>query len=81
MKLWDYQERDVERLRSAMRATRRVLYVAPTGSGKTVLFAHIAEGAAVKGKRVVVLVHRIELVKQTVAKLEAFGATAGLVTA
>ena len=64
-----------------MKATRRVLYVAPTGSGKTVLFAHVAEGAAVKGKRVVVLVHRIELVKQTVAKLEAFGVPAGLVTA
>jgi DNA repair protein RadD len=58
-----------------------VLYVAPTGSGKTVLFAHIAEGAAAKGKRVLVLLHRIELVKQTVAKLEAFGVTAGLITA
>jgi superfamily II DNA or RNA helicase len=81
MKLRDYQERDVERLREAMRTTRRVLYVAPTGSGKTVLFAHIAEGAAAKGKRVLVLLHRLELVKQTVAKLAAFGVTAGLVTA
>jgi superfamily II DNA or RNA helicase len=81
MRLRDYQERDVERLREAMRAMARVLYVAPTGSGKTVLFAAIAHGAAAKGKRVVVLVHRIELVKQTVAKLEAFGVTAGLVTA
>jgi superfamily II DNA or RNA helicase len=44
MKLRDYQERDVERLREAMRLTRRTLYVAPTGSGKTVLFAHIAGG-------------------------------------
>src|SRR4051794_16373646 len=81
MKLRDYQERDVERLREAMRSSRRVLYVAPTGSGKTVLFAAIAEGAAVKGKRVVVLVHRIELVKQTVEKLAAFGVAAGLITA
>jgi superfamily II DNA or RNA helicase len=39
MQLRDYQERDVERLREAMRATARVLYVAPTGSGKTVPFA------------------------------------------
>jgi DNA repair protein RadD len=81
MRLRDYQERDVARLRAAMRTARRVLYVAPTGSGKTVLFAHIAEGAAAKGKRVLVLLHRIELVKQTVAKLAAFGVTAGLVTA
>jgi superfamily II DNA or RNA helicase len=81
MRLRDYQERDVARLRAAMRTSRRVLYVAPTGSGKTVLFAHIAEGAAGKGKRVLVLVHRRELVRQTVAKLEAFGVAAGLVTA
>jgi DNA repair protein RadD len=81
MKLRDYQEADLVRLREAMRSSWRVLYVAPTGSGKTVLFAAIARGAAVKGKRVVVLVHRIELVKQTVAKLEAFGVPAGLVTA
>jgi superfamily II DNA or RNA helicase len=81
MKLRDYQEADLVRLREAMRSSWRVLYVAPTGSGKTVLFARIAEGAAVKGKRVVVLVHRIELVRQTVAKLEAFGVPAGLVTA
>ncbi len=81
MKLRDYQERDVERLRAAMRTTRRVLYVAPTGSGKTVLFAYIAHGAAAKGKRVLVLLHRLELVRQTVAKLAAFGVPAGLVTA
>src|SRR5688572_28063467 len=80
MKLRDYQEADLARLREAMRASQRALYVAPTGSGKTVLFAAIARGAAVKGKRVVVLVHRIELVLQTVAKLAAFGVPAGLVT-
>jgi superfamily II DNA or RNA helicase len=81
MKLRDYQERDADRLREAMRSSRRVLYVAPTGSGKTVLFAHVAHAAAAKGKRVLVLLHRIELVKQTVAKLEAFDVAAGLVTA
>ena len=53
-----YQQTDVERIRAAYRAgTRSLLYVAPTGSGKTVLFAHITEGAASKGKRVLVLVH------------------------
>jgi superfamily II DNA or RNA helicase len=81
MQLRDYQERNVERLREAMRTSRRVLYVAPTGSGKTVLFAFIAEGAAAKGKRVLVLLHRIELVRQTVEKLAAFDVAAGLVTA
>jgi superfamily II DNA or RNA helicase len=46
MKLRDYQERDVERLRSAMKTTRRVLYVAPTGSGKTVLWLSRTFGAS-----------------------------------
>lgn len=81
MKLRAYQARDVDRLRAALRSSRKVLYVAPTGSGKTVLFAHIARGAAAKGKRVLVLLHRIELVRQTVAKLAELGVTAGLLTA
>ena len=65
-----YQQTDVERIRAAYRAgTRSLLYVAPTGSGKTVLFAHITEGAASKGKRVLVLVHRVELIDQICAAL------------
>jgi superfamily II DNA or RNA helicase len=39
MQLRDYQETDLVRLRQAMRAGQEVLYVALTGSGKTVLFA------------------------------------------
>jgi len=81
MKLRDYQQDDLDRLREAMRSTKRVVYVLPTGGGKTIVFSAIAEGAAAKGKRVLVLLHRIELVRQTVAKLEAFGVTAGLITA
>ena len=38
-----------------MRTARRVLYVAPTGSGKTVLFAYIAASVATKVKRALIL--------------------------
>jgi DNA repair protein RadD len=69
--LRDYQATGVEQIRSAYRGGHtHVLYVAPTGSGKTVLFTFIATNAAVRGKRVCVLVHRRELLKQTCERLE-----------
>jgi superfamily II DNA or RNA helicase len=43
---------------------RKVLAVLPTGGGKTVCFSYIAEQAAKKGNRVLVLVHRQELLDQ-----------------
>lgn len=71
MILREYQQRGVDQIRARFAAgVRRVLYTAPTGSGKTVLFAYIARGAAAKDKRVCILVHRRELVLQTCAKLE-----------
>lgn len=45
---------------------RRQLVVLPTGTGKTVLFSSLASEA--KGRRLI-LVHRDELVRQTVSKL------------
>jgi len=50
-------------------------------SGKTVMFSSMAESAAARGKRVVVIAHRKELIDQTHAKLEAFGVRAGVVMA
>jgi DNA repair protein RadD len=43
---------------------RRVVYVLPTGGGKTFVYAQIAQGAASKGKRILILEHRKELIKQ-----------------
>lgn len=40
------------------------LYVLSTGGGKTVTYAAIAEGAQQKGRRVVILEHRKELIRQ-----------------
>ncbi len=46
-----------------------VLAVSPTGSGKTVLFSYIAHNAAARGKRVLILAHRRELISQASRKL------------
>src|SRR4051794_5005095 len=53
---------------------RRVLVVAPTGSGKTVIAAAII--AAGEGRRGLVIAHRREIVAQTAAKLFAAGVDA-----
>ena len=53
------------------------LVVSPTGSGKTIIFSHIATGAVKKGKRVLILTHRREILQQTMSKLFLFGVQAG----
>jgi superfamily II DNA or RNA helicase len=62
---------------SFSRGHHSVLVVAPTGSGKTVIFADIARGAVAHNNRVLVLVHRREIMEQTRAKLYDLGITAG----
>jgi superfamily II DNA or RNA helicase len=60
-----YQYRDADKIRQSYRSGHKApLYVAPCGSGKTVLFAYVALMAAKLGNRVVILCHRTELVDQ-----------------
>ena len=48
---------------------RRVLFVSPTGSGKTVIFAYITTNAVARGNGVIILAHRVEIVDQISAAL------------
>jgi len=69
--LRDYQVQFLDDIRAEFRAgSRATLGVLPTGAGKTVCFTELARSAASKGKRVCVMVHRRELLNQTVAKLD-----------
>lgn len=80
MILHDDQRQLVARIGQSLRAGhRRVCVQAPTGSGKTVLMAHLAHLLIDKGARVLVLVPRRELAFQMVATLERFGKYAGLI--
>jgi DNA repair protein RadD len=77
-----YQRRDLAALRSEfIRGARKVCYAAPTGSGKTVLFAHLAGRIVASGQRVAVIVHRQELVDQTCQALASEGLVYGVVAA
>lgn len=72
--LRDYQQRGVDDLRGAYReGFRAPLLSSPTGSGKTVMFSHIAEQADSRGNAVMVLVHRRELLAQTSKALNEIG--------
>ena len=72
-----YQAEAVAMIRAAFTQCRRVLFVLPTGGGKTVIFAYITEHAAAKGNRVIVLAHRQEIVDQIVTALTAMGVPHG----
>jgi DNA repair protein RadD len=80
MVLRPYQERAVGGLRAKIAAgKRRVVLVLPTGGGKTVVAAAMVLAAVARGKRVLFLAHRKELIDQTVAKLAAFGVACGVI--
>ena len=63
------------------RGVRRLILVAPTGSGKTVILAEIVRKRARSSKRVMVLAHRREIIAQTSAKLLAADVVHGIIQA
>ena len=64
IQLYPFQSEGVNNIREAFKTFLRVLYVAPTGSGKTVTFADICAKAIEKGRTVLVLSDRVEIFKQ-----------------
>ena len=65
MNLRPYQSQLVTEIRGQYQLGHKaVLAVLPTGGGKTVCFSYIAEQASIKGNRVLILVHRAELLDQ-----------------
>jgi len=75
-----YQQAAVDGVRDSFRAgRRRPLLVAPTGSGKTVIFSYVTASAAAKGNRTLILVHRAELLEQCHRSLESMDVPHGLI--
>jgi DNA repair protein RadD len=60
---------------------KSVLAVLPTGGGKTYIFSYIAQQASIKGNRVLILVHRAELLDQASRSLRTMGVAHGLIQA
>jgi superfamily II DNA or RNA helicase len=82
VQLRPYQQEAISDLRMAYRnGARAPLLVAPTGMGKTVIFAAITQAAAARDRQVLILVHRRELIHQASAKLAAIGVDHGVIAA
>ena len=76
-----YQVDGVAGIRLAMRQHPRVCFQLPTGGGKTIIFGYIVRGVVDRGKRALILVHRRELIRQTIEKLRLFGVECGVIAA
>jgi superfamily II DNA or RNA helicase len=80
--LRDYQTEVIGKIKAEVDAgKRRLVLVAPTGSGKTIIACSGIAEAVAAGKRVLVLVHRRELIEQMSAKLFAAGMDCGIIAA
>lgn len=63
------------------RGKRSILISAPTGSGKTCLTAHMLKAAQQKNKAAWFIVHRRELIKQSIREFNKVGVPHGVVSA
>ena len=82
MNLRPYQQQAISDLRMAYRSGAHApLLVAPTGAGKTIILAAITQAAAGRGRRILILVHRRELIRQTSAKLTNADVNHGIIAA
>lgn len=76
MKLRSYQTETLEAIAKYWVDGHRAAVILPTGAGKTVIFSELCRMLEQSSRaRTLILVHREELVTQTVAKLEAMGVT------
>jgi superfamily II DNA or RNA helicase len=74
------QKADAEVVEAWRAGKKRVLLQLPTGGGKTVMFNHRAAVAANKGKRVLIIADRRELIQQAWQRLwQASGIHAGII--
>ncbi len=82
MELRDYQRKAVNNLRLKFaNGYKSLLYVLPTGGGKTFVFCFITSQVIKKKKRAIILVHRQELIDQTCVALKRLGIQHAVVSA
>jgi len=80
LQLRTYQTKAVADIRGCFRnSINSTLFVLPTGGGKTVIFTYISQQTAFKNKRVLILVHRVELLRQTSNALLKFDVQHGMI--
>lgn len=85
VKLRSYQEIGIRKIFEAWDPNRlnlmNVLFQMPTGTGKTTVFSEIVRKAHLKKKKVLIVVHRTELVEQIAERLAQFQVDVGIISA
>ncbi len=80
--LRDYQTTIIDQARLLMRkGATNILIQSPTGSGKTLLTAHMLKSAAERGLHSLFIVHRRELIKQSTRAFSNVGVRHGIIAA
>ena len=64
-----YQKEAIQAVNNQWKIVDKTFLVLPTGTGKTIIFCKLAEQAVSEGKRVLILAHRGELLKQAADKM------------
>jgi len=82
VKLRPYQTEGIRKIFEAWDPQRlnlmNVLFQMPTGTGKTTVFSEIVRKAHIKKKKVLIVVHRTELVEQIADRLAQFQYPSGV---
>jgi DNA repair protein RadD len=80
--LHPFQQAAVEQVEGELAAgTAKILVVAPTGAGKTVIASDLIKRGVAKHKGVLFLAHRREIIQQTSRKLHRNGVSHGIIMA
>lgn len=81
MQLRPYQQKAKNNARASFqKGNKAIILQAPTGSGKTVTFSDIASAVISRGRRVIIVVDRKELLDQSVNKLRSYGLYPEIIT-
>lgn len=73
IKLYPYQNEAVKKLREKIKqGFKKLVLCSPTGSGKTFIFTYMTSRAIDRGKKVLIITDRIELLKQAGGSLNHF---------
>lgn len=81
IELREYQINAIEKIKESYRQGKNSpCLMMPTGGGKTICFSKIAESASVNNKRVIIVVHRSELLYQASNKLTQFSIKHGKIS-
>lgn len=76
VKLYDYQKKSIEEINKHFESKQRILLQLSTGAGKTFTFSFLAKEFIKRtGKKVLIVVHREELINQTASTLRTIGVT------